>query len=311
MTAFSHRRAGSGRRLLAVSDLHVGYADNRAVVARLRPETDEDWLIVAGDVADTVADIEWALRTLRARFAAVIWVPGNHELWTRRADPVRLRGVRRYDFLVELCRGLDVITPEDPYPVWQGSQGTAVIVPLFLLYDYTFLPTGAASKAAGLEQAYQAGIVCADEALLHPDPYPSREAWCAARIEATEHRLAALDPALPIVLVNHFPLIREPTRVLRYPQFAQWCGTTATADWPVRFAATVSVYGHLHIPRTTWHQGVRFEEVSLGYPQEWMPRGQPRGPLRQILPDPARTDAAQPDAREPGTGQPDAREAGC
>ncbi len=44
------------------------------------------------------------------------------------------------------------------------------------------------------------------------------------------------------------------------------------------------VYGHLHIPRTTWHDGVRFEEVSLGYPREWRPRATNPGELRQILP---------------------------
>ena len=58
-----------------------------------------------------------------------------------------------------------------------------------------------------------------------PTAYPTREDWCWARIEMAECRLAARDPALPVVLVNHFPLVREPTRVLRYPEFAQWCGT--------------------------------------------------------------------------------------
>jgi hypothetical protein len=46
---------------------------------------------------------------------------------------------------------------------------------------------------------------------------------------------------------------------------------------------TVPGYGHLHIPRTTWEDGVRFEEVSLGYPREWR-RGPLRPPLRRILP---------------------------
>ena len=32
--------------------------------------------------------------------------------------------------------------PEHPYPVWTGSGGPATIVPMFLLYDYTFLPEG-------------------------------------------------------------------------------------------------------------------------------------------------------------------------
>jgi 3',5'-cyclic AMP phosphodiesterase CpdA len=271
-------------KLLAVSDLHVAFPQNRAVVADLRPESAADWLLVAGDVGEIMADIEWALGTLSERFAVVVWVPGNHELWTHQADPVQLRGEARYRHLVEICRSLGVLTPEDPYPVWEGAGGPVTIAPLFLLYDYTFRPPGAATKEAGLAQAYKTGVVCGDEVMLHPDPYPSREAWCQARLEATERRLEARDPSVPTVLVNHFPLVREPTMVLRYPEFAQWCGTTATADWHIRFGAAAMVYGHLHIPRTTWHDGVRFEEVSYGYPREWQPRGDAPGPPRQILP---------------------------
>ncbi len=276
----------AGPRLLAVSDLHVGYPENKQAVASLRPQSPGDWLLVAGDVAETVAEIEWALRTLSERFAVVVWVPGNHELWTHRKDQVDLRGERRYLHLVELCRSLGVITPEDPYPVWDGSGGPATIAPLFLLYDYTFLPPGAETKAAALAIAYRTGIVCADEVMLHPDPYPSREAWCQARVEATERRLEALDRDVPTILVNHFPLVRGPTLVLRHPEFAQWCGTSATASWHVRFGAAAVVYGHLHIPRTTWHDGVRFEEVSFGYPREWRLRASAPGPPRQILPVP-------------------------
>lgn len=272
--------------LLATSDLHVGYPENRQLIQDLRPRSDQDWLLLAGDVGEVVADIEWVLRLLRERFATVLWVPGNHELWTPRADPVQLRGVQRYQHLVQLCQGLGVLTPEDPYPVWTGPGGPARIAPLFLLYDYTFRPPGATTKEESLAQAHAAGIVCTDEFLLHPDPYPSREAWCQARVDQTERRLAECDPDVPLVLLNHFPLVREPTLVLRYPEFAQWCGTERTADWHRRFRTAVAVYGHLHIPRTTVHDGIRFEEVSIGYPREWHRRGHPRGLLRQILPAP-------------------------
>ncbi len=268
--------------LLAISDLHVANADNRRVVETLRPETDGDWLIVAGDVAERLVDIEWALALLRSRFEVVVWAPGNHELWTNRDDD-GLRGEARYRRLVAMCRDIGVVTPEDEYRIWTGPGGPAVVAPLFLLYDYSFRVDGTTSKDESLERAYDAGIVCADEMLLHPDPHPSREAWCWARVAATERRLAACDPALPTVLVTHFPLVREPTRVLRHPEFAQWCGTDRTADWHVRFRATVAVYGHLHIPRTTWYDGVRFEEVSVGYPREWQLRGRAPG-LRRILP---------------------------
>jgi predicted phosphodiesterase len=271
-------------RLLALSDLHVAFPPNREIVSALRPGDDGDWLLLAGDVGELYPDIEWALRLLSERFATVVWTPGNHELWTRRKDPVALRGEARYLALVELCRGLGILTPEDSYPVWNGPGGPVTIAPVFLLYDYTFLPDGALTKEQGLKQAYEKGIVCSDETLLYSDPYPSREEWCWARIEATERRLAVRDPALPVVFVTHYPLVREPTQVLRYPLFAQWCGTTRTADWHLRFNAAAVVYGHLHIPRVTWYDGVRFEEVSFGYPREWRRRNAPPGLPRQILP---------------------------
>ncbi|WP_214406393.1 metallophosphoesterase family protein [Pseudonocardia lacus] len=259
-------------RLLAVSDLHVRYAENRTVVEGLRPTTDDDWLIVAGDVAEQVEDVRWALGLLRERFASVIWVPGNHELWTRGKDPTPLRGEARYRHLVEVCRELGVLTPEDPFLVWDGEGGPAVVAPLFLLYDYSFLPDGTTTVEEGLAAAYRAGVVCTDEYLLHPDPYPDRASWCAARVAESRRRLDACDPDLPTVLVNHWPMTRLPTRVLRYPEFALWCGTEASADWHVRYRATAVVYGHLHIPRTTVEDGVRFVEASLGYPREWKKR---------------------------------------
>jgi hypothetical protein len=214
----------------------------------------------------------------------VIWVPGNHELWTLSTDPVQLRGEARYQYLVSMCRGLGVLTPEDPFPVWTGTAGPLVIVPLFVLYDYTFLPDGTTTKAEALSLAYETGIVCSDEAVLYSDPYPSRDAWCQARVEATEERLTKLPAGTSTVLISHFPLTREPTRRLKYPEFAQWCGTVRTADWHLRFGAQAVVYGHLHIPGRTWQDGVRFEEVSFGYPKElelWPDR--PRT-VRQILP---------------------------
>jgi predicted phosphodiesterase len=223
--------------LFAISDLHVGFAENRRFVEEeLRPESDSDWLLVAGDVAERVADVEWALRTLCDRFETV------------------------------------------------GEGGPVTIAPLFLLYDYTFRPEGTATAEEALARAYEAEVVCTDEVLLHPDPYPGRAEWCRARLAATERRLAGRDTGLPTVLVNHFPLVREPTRVLRHPEFALWCGTEHTARWHLAYDAAVVVYGHLHIPRTMWQDGVRFEEVSLGYPREWRPRGGPRGP-RRVFPE--------------------------
>jgi 3',5'-cyclic AMP phosphodiesterase CpdA len=274
--------------LFAVSDLHVDHPENRTVVDQLRPRAAGDWLIVCGDVADSPDDVEWALRIFRERFERVIWTPGNHELLANRDDPPQLRGEQRYLHLVERCRQIGVTTPEDPFPIWDGQGGPAQIAPLFLLYDYSFGRNVASTREEALQRAYDAGVVCVDEFLLHPDPYPSRQAWCEARVREAERRLATSDPSLPMVLINHFPLLDEPTRVLRHPEFAQWCGTVRTADWHRRFRAAAVVYGHLHIPRTTWHDGVRFEEVSLGYPRERRHRRGRQYTPRRILPEESR-----------------------
>jgi 3',5'-cyclic AMP phosphodiesterase CpdA len=277
------------RSLLAVSDLHVTHDGNREIVQGIRPRHRDDWLIVAGDVAESVDAITWTLRLLRERFAKVIWTPGNHELWTVGADAGGARGIRRYELLVELCRRLDVITPEDEYPVFQADGESFVVAPLFLLYDYSFRDPGTSLDDA-MAYAYSTGLVFADEHVLHPDPFASRQEWCAHRVGLTERRLAALPPDLRTVLVTHFPLHRGPTRMLRHQHLAMWCGTELTADWHTRFRAAVAVYGHLHIPVTLEYDGVRFEEVSLGYPREWRSRArQPPDPVRSILPgDPTR-----------------------
>ena len=68
------------------------------------------------------------------------------------------------------------------------------------------------------------------------------------------------------------------------PRFSIWCGTTRTEDWHTRFRARAVVFGHLHIPRTFYEDGVAFEEVSLGYPRQWANRR--RDPIRQIWPRP-------------------------
>ncbi len=269
--------------LVAIADLHVEVPENRDFVERLRPAGDGEWLIVSGDVGEFMEDVEWGLRTLADAFEKVVWVPGNHELWTRSDDPAQLRGEERYRHIVRFCRENGIVTPEDPYPVWDGPGGPVVVAPLFTLYDYSFGRNVGATKRESLARAHEAGVVCTDELLLHPDPHPSIDDWCRERVRATEERLASADGDLPTVLVNHFPTIRELTDPLFYPEFAQWCGTVETADWHTRFRAAAVVYGHLHIPRTTVHDGVRFDEVSLGYPREWRRRGGPPS-LRRILP---------------------------
>ena len=68
------------------------------------------------------------------------------------------------------------------------------IVPLFQLYDHSWLPPGTKTKKESLEYAHRTGVVCTDEMILHPDPYPDRESWCADRVKESERRLVRPRP---------------------------------------------------------------------------------------------------------------------
>ena len=268
-------------RLLALSDLHVSHRANRAALASVGHHPN-DWLIVAGDVGEKREHLETALDALVPRFWRVIWVPGNHDLWVTGSVLIRTRGQARYDELVAVCRSRGVVTPDDPYPEWPGSAGT-FIVPMFLLFDYSFRPPHVAAADA-VAWARETGVVSGDERMLDPSPWPSLAAWCHARCEATAARLDALPAGCRTVLVNHWPLRYDLARPPRVPRFSIWCGTTITEDWARRYRATVVVNGHLHLRTTLWRHGVRYEEVSLGYPRDWRADRGIEWYLREILP---------------------------
>ena len=284
-------------KLWAISDLHVGYKKNLLAIGELEARP-QDWLVLCGDVGDTLEQVELALRLLNQKFAQLIWVPGNHELWTV-PRKTGLRGLARYEALVELCRRHQVLTPEDPFPVWEGDGGAHVLAPLFALYDYSFRPDDVPIHEA-VAWAREGQVLCTDEALLHAEPYAHVGEWCAARVAESERRLdeALKEHGHPTVLIAHFPLRQEHAILPLIPRFMVWCGTRLTEQWHSRFNAQVVVSGHLHIPCTRYVDGVRFEEVSLGYPDQWEARESHRGwrledHLRQILPAPE-SDAGDP-----------------
>jgi 3',5'-cyclic AMP phosphodiesterase CpdA len=268
-------------KLWAISDLHVGYEENRRAVEEL-PEYPDDWLIVAGDTGEIPAHLDFVLRTLEPRFKQLVWTPGNHDLWTPRNLPAAQRGVAHYERLVALCQKYGVLTPEDPWAKWPGEGPTRAIVPTFLLFDYSFRPASV-SREQAVAWAAESGVRSNDEDLLAPDPYATRDDWCAARVEATEARLAALPPDARLIIANHFPLRRELAVPPRIPRFSIWCGTTRTEDWHRRFNIETVVSGHLHLRSSRELDGVRYEEVSLGYPKQWNQSKTLADYLRRIL----------------------------
>lgn len=69
-----------GRKVYAISDLHVDYKENlNWVNSWSRSKYANDCLIVAGDVTDNLALLESVLRTLTHKFSEVFYCPGEYE----------------------------------------------------------------------------------------------------------------------------------------------------------------------------------------------------------------------------------------
>ncbi|KAF2465379.1 Metallo-dependent phosphatase [Lindgomyces ingoldianus] len=258
-------------RLWAISDLHLSYKANREALEKLNPRPN-DGLILCGDIGETAEHLRLAFTQATACFRQVFWVPGNHELYTLPTQKEHgLRGEKKYDECVEVAREFGVLTPEDDYVLWEGEGGPCLIAPIFTLYDYSFRPAHVKLEEA-LAWAKEENIEATDEYLLHPDPHPSRIAWCEALIARTEHKLSAAvasNPDVKLIIVGHWPLREDLVKLFLVPRFCIWCGTKKTEDWHIKYNAKVVVSGHLHIRRTDWRDDTRFEEVSLGYPRQW------------------------------------------
>ena len=273
-------------KLYAISDLHLDFPVNKEALSHIPPHPG-DWLITAGDLCTKGEDLRHALQVLTDRFERVFWVPGNHELWTskegRHGDPVT--GEAKYRALVDICREFGVLTPEDPFVRWPVDGQDCWIAPLFIPYDYSFKPAHVAVNEA-VAWAVDSGVLCVDEKRIEPTPFANIADWCRFRYHHSMARLEALEPKLPLVLINHFPLKKALVRLKRIPRFVIWCGTELTEDLHRDFPVKVVVSGHLHMRATDYKDGVRFEEVSLGYPRDWDQSRGMKAYFREILPGP-------------------------
>ena len=84
-------------RVFAVSDIHIDYEANAGWVGNLSvSEYQDDVLILAGDVTDSLRKLDWCLNLLARRFRKVLFVPGNHDLWVIRDEP-HMSSLQKFD----------------------------------------------------------------------------------------------------------------------------------------------------------------------------------------------------------------------
>ena len=237
-------------RIHAISDIHVDFAANARWVSDLSlHDYRDDVLILAGDIADELGLLTRCFRELARRFRAVLYVPGNHDLWVSRgaaADSFeKLRQVRE--------RAIDSDVQLGPY-----SVGSVSIVPLMGWYDYSFGAPSAELLDLWMDQwacRWPEGFDAPALARLFAD---SNGELLAARnddVISFSHFVPRIDLMPSYIPARHrlvYPvlgssLIEEQIRVLR---------------------SGLHVYGHSHVNRDMGLDGVRYVNNALGYPSE-------------------------------------------
>jgi predicted phosphodiesterase len=238
-------------RVFAVSDIHIDFDVNARWIAGLSSQDHlNDFLILAGDVSDSVRLLNLCLTSLANRFRAVLYVPGNHELWVIR-DGNEKTSLEKFEEVRGIMKNC-------------GVSGMAFhddkvsIIPLLGWYDYSFGQPCDELKAMwmdfrtckwpehfGLRQ-----IVSYFAALNEPLFRPANNT-----VISFSHFLPRID-----VMPNYIP---EWHRTL-YPVL----GTDSLERQIREIRSDIHVYGHTHVNHQTSIDGVTYINNAFGYPSE-------------------------------------------
>lgn len=237
-------------RVFAISDLHADFAENWKALQQLSlQDYKNDVVLIAGDIADHLPVIAKTLSHMRARFGRVFYVPGNHELWTRRDGG---HSAAKLERILHLCDNLGVCAKP-------SRAGELWIVPLLSWYDEGFDEDRSADTEA-LE-------AWADYYFCKWPPWISSVA---------EYLLSANAPNIksydrPVITFSHFlprrDLLPEVAR-LTFKGLPKVAGCAALDQQIRAVNSVIHIFGHSHIPCDCLIDGVRYVQSVLGYPSE-------------------------------------------
>lgn len=238
-------------RVFAISDIHVDYdANMRWVHGLSSADYRDDVLILAGDVTHRPQLLAECIGAFARRFAQVLFVPGNHDLWVLGESPEK-HSLHKFREVADIAR--DCGASMAPYVRERTS-----IVPLLGWYDYSF-----GEPADELMQMWADFRACR----WPSDEGPAEIAEMFARMNADPQ---GGEPLRTITFSHFLPRIDLiPSYVpLKHRVLDPVLGSARIDEQLRRFAPEVHVYGHSHINRSVRIDGVRYVNNAFGYPQE-------------------------------------------
>jgi predicted phosphodiesterase len=251
-------------RILAISDLHADYRENTLLLEQLSDRAfQQDILIAAGDISDRLDTLQSTLTLLRAKFSQVFYVPGNHELWVRRAPHT---SIEKFFSVLALCEALDIQTiPACVRGIW--------VVPLYSWYEPQFDGdnSGDVDSLSGWADFY----LCK---------------WPAGMVRVCDFFLKLNEPHLraydgPVISFSHFLPRRDllpSVERLKFKGLPKVAGCAALDGQIRRLRSSVHIFGHSHISCDCLIDGVRYVQNPLRYPRE---RTQDGFPVKVIFDD--------------------------
>lgn len=238
-------------RVFALSDIHVDYQPNAQWVRGLSlQDYRDDLLILAGDVTHKLAELAACLSAFTARFAKVLFVPGNHDVWVLGEAPER----------TSLQKFADVaaVVTDTGASMQPHRQGELLIAPLLGWYDYSF---GAPSE--DLYQMWMDYRACRWPEGFEPD--------AVARHFTALNDPTVADGAARVITFSHFlPRIDLiPSYVSgRHRLLDPVLGSARIEQQLRQLGSSIHVYGHSHINRRIRIDGVTYINNAFGYPGE-------------------------------------------
>jgi hypothetical protein len=259
-------------RLAITADLHVPitHAATIADLARAVAQFSPAALVVAGDVAESLADLETCLSLLKESVPCPIWVlAGNHDLWARRTRRLRRwedellaeaglgAGQAALTSSVQLWRELLPRTVEQTGCHWlEGvsflDNGIAVAGTI-AWYDYS--GADAAIQATPRDFAREKRYFNMDADMIDW-PWSDAEfaGLVAAPFLATLDRLEADSAVRQVIVVTHVPLLE--CQMCRKPDNPDWGfsnayfgNLTLGAQVVQRKKVSHVISGHTHVGR--------------------------------------------------------------
>lgn len=290
--------AGKSLRVHVLSDLHTDRPQNQAWLERhlRKKEGCFEVLLCAGDVSNVDAKVAATLELLRARYDAVVFTPGNHDLWARGGAACR-DSLEKLDQLTGACRRLGVRTGPTRFVAAPGAgHRDVLVVPLLSWYDDAFdgepelqgayAPPGLDSSRSrarwvdysfcawgdALEKAPGFRFSAAEGASSHVADYFARRSQPRLAAALDDLRASGDATRRPVVVsMSHFaprPELLPERRFLVDPHLPKVTGSLSIERMLRALAPDAHVFGHTHLCYDLDVDGVRYVNWPLGSSRE-------------------------------------------